>query len=493
MTSFCAWAVSWTDVGIPGFGVIWEFFGVEIEAIAPAGTLKGIKTIDAAGRYISPGFIDIHTHSDLSILINPCAESAVRQGVTTHVIGNCGLSPAPINDDHLFDMRQYWGSISDQPEVKWGWRAFDQYLQAIERSGTAINIASLAGHCALRISVMGLEDRLPSASELERMKELLSEAMRSGAFGLSTGLVYPPGCFSNTQELVALSRVVSQYHGLYASHIRGERETILDAIAEAIFIGKEANIPVQISHNAPKFGAPCDARGSLQLLEEARAHGQDVTADNDVHTDLAPALIEGLPQHIQDKSIQEKIALLSDPSTRQQIRQEIVDDKRPAFGPAGLLKHAQWHRITILNAPNTPIFVGKTIEKIAQERQEDPFDAYFDLIIENGVDGAAIFDYIDESNIRILLQNPAVMICSDSEALAPYGYLNTPPPYNPCSYGEFPGVLERYVRQKKVLTLEEAVRKMTSFPLSRKPRRGAPGGTPAGGAPWRPGRARRAS
>jgi N-acyl-D-amino-acid deacylase len=299
------------------------------------------------------------------------------------------------------------------------------------------------------------------------MKELLTEAMEAGAFGMSTGLVYPPGCFASTEEIISLCQVVARYDGLYTSHIRGERETILEAVAEAIHIGREVGLPVHISHNSPKYGAPCDASASLRLVEEARARGQDVTVDNDVHTDLGVALIDTLPQPVHERDSAEIIALLQDPDSRRAIEEEIVLDRLPAFGPAGLLRHSRWDRITILHAPNSQDVVGKTIEAIAQDRGQEPFEIYFGLIIENGGDVDAIFDYIDEANIRLLLQHPAVMICSDGQVLAPYGFLNDPPPYFPCSYGEFPGVLERYVRDEPVLTLEEAVRKMTSFPAQR--------------------------
>ena len=435
--------------------------------ISPAGMLRGQKVIDLGGRFVSPGFVDVHTHSDLSVLVNRRAESAVRQGVTTQVIGNCGMSPAPVDDAHLDEMRGYWGRISDQPEVTWIWRTFHQYLQNLQQGGMGINLASLAGHAALRMAVMGLDDRIPTLSELERMKALLAEAMQAGAFGLSTGLVYPPGCFAGTEEIMALCQVVSVYGGLYASHVRGERETILEAVAEAMRIGKDAGVPVQISHNAPKFGAPCDASANLRLVEEARARGQDVTVDNDMHTDLGPALTGALPQAIHERPVAEIAALLRDPEARCKIREEIVLDRRPAFGPVGLLKHGQWHRITLLHAPHSQNVVGKTIETIATERGQDPFDTYFDLIAENGHTAVGIFDYIDETNIRILFRHPATMICSDGQVLAPYGFLNDPPPYSPCSYGEFPGVLEHYVRDKAVLTLEEAIRKMTSFPAQR--------------------------
>lgn len=457
---------------LDGCGNPWFWGDVAIQEgriveISPRGTLTGRQTIDAAGRFVTPGFIDIHTHSDLSILVNRRAESVVRQGVTTELIGNCGTSPAPVRDDHLAEVQRMWGTISDQPEVSWEWRTFTEYLQALQRGGLGINIASLAGHGALRLAVMGLDEGAASAAELVQMQVLLDEAMRAGVMGLSTGLVYPPGCYASTDEIINLCRVVAKYQGMYATHIRGERETILEAVAEAIRIGKEAGVPVQISHNAPKYGAPCDASANLHLVEEARGRGQDVTVDNDVHTDLGPALTGGLPQNIQDLPEEEIAILLRDPGERQEIRKEIVSDHKPAFGPVGLIKHAQWQRITMLLAPKSPGVIGKTIQAIAAERASEPFDTYFDLIIENGHAARAIFDYIDEKNIRILLQHPAVMICSDGEVMAPYGFLNDPPPYSPCSYGEFPGVLERYVRDEPVLSLQEAIRKMTSFPAQR--------------------------
>jgi N-acyl-D-amino-acid deacylase len=441
--------------------------GGKIAEIASAGTLHGAHTIDVAGRFVAPGFVDIHTHSDLSILVNRQAESAVRQGVTTQLIGNCGMSPAPVGEAHLTELHLQWGPISAQPEITWEWRTFDQYLETLQRDGLGINIASLAGHGALRTAVIGLDERAPTQAELAQMKELLSEAMQAGAFGMSTGLVYPPGCYATTGEIIALCQVVAESHGMYASHIRGERETILEAVAEAIHIGHEVGIPVQISHNAPKFGAPCDASANLRLVDEARARGQDVTVDNDVHTDLGPSLTTGLPQHLEDLPADEIAALLRDPVKRLEIRNEIILDRKPAFGPVGLLKHGQWHRITLLHAPRNPELVGKTIQAIALEQGGDPFDTYFDLILENGHEVDAIFDYIDEKNIRLLLQHPAVMISSDGQVLAPYGFLNDPLPYQPCSYGEFPGVLERYVRDEPVLTLQEAIRKMTSFPAQR--------------------------
>jgi N-acyl-D-amino-acid deacylase len=451
----------WGDLGIGGG---------QVTAIAPPGTLRGERTLDVAGRFVTPGFVDVHTHSDLSILVNRQAESVVRQGVTTEVIGNCGMSPAPVDEAHLSEIRQQWGPISEEAAVTagaWAWRTFGQYLAELERGDVAINLASLVGHGALRTAVMGLEERAPTAAELGRMETLLDEGMQAGAYGLSTGLVYPPGCYASTEEIITLCRVVARHGGLYASHIRGERETLLEAVTEAIRIGREAGVPVQISHNAPKYGAPCDASANLRLVDEARARGQDVTVDNDVHTDLAPSLTAALPQPLQERPAAEITALLRNAEARRQIREEIVLDRRPAFGPAGLLKHGQWQRITILRAPKSRDAIGRTVQVLAREWGQDPFDVYFELIVDNGHEAEAIFDYIDEADIRRLLRHPAVMISSDGQVLAPYGFLNDPPPYAPCCYGEFPGVLERYVRDEPVLTLEEAIRKMTSFPAQR--------------------------
>jgi N-acyl-D-amino-acid deacylase len=457
---------------IDGCGNAWYWGDLAIQSgriaqISAPGSLKGKRVIDVQGKTIAPGFIDIHTHSDLTILINPPAESAVRQGVTTQLIGNCGMSPAPIDDAHLDDMKYYLGHPAESTQLSWNWRSFGSYLEAIAAGGTAINIAALIGHGAVRITVMGFEQRAPSPQELQRMRDITLEGMQAGAFGFSTGLVYPPGCFAGTQEIIALAEVVAGQGGFYASHIRGERETILEAVAEAIQIGRVAGIPVQISHNCPKYGAPCDAHGNLRLIEAARREGLDVTLDNDVHTDLGPTLVAGLPQEIQSKPLDEILTLLRDPQCRQAIKQEIILDQKPAFGPSGLLRHGQWERISVFTAPASQADIGLTLRTIAEKRGCDPFDAYFDLILENGDKAEAIFDYIDEENIRILLQHPAMMICSDGCVMAPYGELNDPPTYAPCSYGEFPGVLERYVRDNPVLTLENAIRKMTSFPAQR--------------------------
>ncbi len=424
------------------------------------------RVIDAKGRYVCPGFIDIHTHSDLTALIFPGCDSTLRQGVTTHLIGNCGLSVAPLKEPFVDTMLNYWGDWAGRVKAA-RWRTFAQYLRALERSGVGHNIAALVGHGAIRTAVLGPERRAPQPGELREMRGLTKEAMEAGAFGMSTGLVYPPSCFADTDEVVELCKVVAKYEGLYASHIRGERETIADAIREAILIGERSGVRVQISHNCPKIGAWGRSEETLSLVRDARERGLDVTIDNDVHTDLAPTLASALPQYLHELTKEEMLDHLASGANRRRIAAEIREDKLPAFGPSGLLKHGMFERIVILNCDASPDLKGKSVAQIAKDRGKDPFDTYFDLIVEDRDETVAIFDYIHLDDIKALLRDPNMMISSDCATWSEKGIPGKAPTYMPCAFGEHPGIFERYVRDEPVLTLQEAVRKMTSFPAQR--------------------------
>jgi N-acyl-D-amino-acid deacylase len=424
------------------------------------------RVIDARGLFVCPGFIDIHTHSDVTAMVFRGCDSTIRQGVTTHLTGNCGLSIAPLAEPHVDLARTYWGEwagkASDTP-----WRSFAEYLKALAKGGLGHNMATLVGHGAVRIAVLGAEQRKPTLGELRKMKGHVQEAMEAGAFGISTGLVYPPGCFADTSEIIELCRVVARYGGMYASHVRGERETIGDAIREAILIGERAGVRVQISHNCPKFGAWGRTKETLALVEDARKRGLDVTIDNDSHTDLAPRLSLGLPQYLGDLPTEEIVEHLMSSGSRKRIKREITEDRLPAFGPSGLLKHNEFDRIIILHAPTRKELVGKTVQQVADARGKDPFETYFDLIVEeeNGI--VAIFDYISEDDVKELMKDPNMMFSSDGMTCSEEGPMSEPPTYNPCAFGEYPGIIERCVRDEPVLTLQEAVRKMTSFPAQK--------------------------
>src|SRR3989449_6497566 len=242
--------------------------GGKIARVGRIGRAKSDRAIDASGTYVAPGFIDIHTHSDIGILVEPTAECAVRQGVTTHVIGNCGDSPAPISERYRELAMRRFGYYAQARD--WTWSTYGGYLDFMERQGGGINIAGLVGHGSMRIAVMGFEERPPSRDELGAMKSHVDEAMRARAFGLSTGLGYPPRIFAPAGENVELANVVARHRGFYASHIRGERETIVDAVRECIDIGERAGCPVQISHNNPKYGGIGKSKEIQALWEAAR-------------------------------------------------------------------------------------------------------------------------------------------------------------------------------------------------------------------------------
>ena len=442
--------------------------GARIVAIGAPGTQRGHRVVDAADRYVTPGFIDPHTHSDISILLHPRAETAIRQGVTTHVTGNCGMSAAPLSVAHRDDAIQSWAHYAwGLDGVAWDWRTFGQYLAALRRSGHAINLAPLVGHGALRLAAAGFAERAVTERELARMERLLDFSLRAGAHGMSSGLVYPPGCFAGTEELLRLCKVVARHQGIYTTHVRGERETILAAVAEALALGRAAGVPVEVSHNAPKWGAPEDASANLALIEQARRDGLDATTDNDVHTELAPRFSRALPQPVLDLDHDALIALLSDPEARAALRREVLEDALPGAGYAGVVRHGRFDRVIVFHAGRHPELRGRSVAAIAAERGADGFDTFLDLIVEEDDDIVGLFDYIEENNIRALLESPLAMISSDGLVMAPPDELDDPSLYWPSSYGEYPGILERYVRDEPVLRLEEAIRKMTSFPAQR--------------------------
>ncbi|MGV8122342.1 MAG: amidohydrolase family protein [Candidatus Xenobiia bacterium LiM19] len=456
---------------IDGTGAPWINADVAVKGrcIEATGHLKekdAETVIDAEGLYITPGFIDIHTHSDIGILLDPTAECAIRQGVTTHVVGNCGDSPAPVSDLSRSLLEKRF-SYYAQKGIPLEWHTFAEFLNRIESAAPAINIAALVGHSSVRLAVMGFNEKAPAKNDMRAMKAHIAEAMRAGAFGMSTGLVYPPGCFARTEEIIELACVVARYHGYYASHIRGERETIVEAVKECIAIGETAGCPVQISHNNPKYGGWGKGSEIQALWEQARERGVDVTVDNDIHTDFAPPLSHALPQWLQGRDESEMLALISDKESREAIRKEIIADEKPAFGPVGLLIHALFDRIWILRNPADISTEGRTVREIATERNCDDWNTFFDLIRSGGREVIGLFDYQDIEEIKRTVSHRLCMICSDGWVIPPDEREAPGAAYIPCSYGEFPGLFERFVCREKVFTVEEAVRKITSMPAGR--------------------------
>lgn len=424
------------------------------------------KVIDAEGMFVTPGFIDIHAHSDLALIINNKADSKVRQGVTTEVIGNCGISAAPLNRGNMELHRKHLKPNSKYVALTWS--TMEDYFEKLESQGIPMNVAALVGHGTVRTAVMGFENRSPTGDELDEMKSLVEQAMINGAFGLSTGLVYPPSCFATAEEIIELCKVVAEYDGIYSTHVRGERETIVEAVKEAITIGERAKIPVQLSHNAPKYGAWGRLKETLKLVEDARKKGIDVTIDNDTQRDWHGMLTSVLPPTMHYLEIDEIMQALRDLSKREEVKREIVEDKIPGFGPVGLVKHGRWDRIILFKCEKNKEFIGKSFADIGKIFGKDPFDAYIEVLIEEKGNGEVVFkEYISEDDIETLLKHPWAMVSTDSEATASYGIFKEITSYCPASYGEYPRILEVYVRDRGVLTIEEAIRKMTSFPAQK--------------------------
>ena len=438
--------------------------GIRGEAIAAVGDLSresAASTLRAAGRVVAPGFIDMHSHSDWRLWENRRAESKIRQGVTTEVVGNCGFSPAPVSDKFLDDLRGF--ALYVPKGMDFAWRSVGDYLRAFDQEGTALNVVQLVGHGTLRIAAMGFARRAPEAAELTRMQRLLADAMEDGAWGLSTGLIYAPGSYATTEEIVELARVAGRHRGFYASHIRGEGATLLDAVREAIHVGREADLPVQVSHvkaaGRPNCGRVADA---LALIDAARGEGLDVMADVYPYTASSTTVRTLLPDWALEGGIEAMQQRLGDPEARARIRAELM---APVTGQ-GVLDRIGWENIMIAFCARRKDAEGRRLSEIGAARGMDPLDAALELIADEAGKAYMILFQLDEKDLRRALAHPAVMIGSDGSSLAPYGPLAAGKPH-PRSYGTFPRVLGEYTREQRVLGLPEAIHKMTGLPARR--------------------------
>jgi N-acyl-D-amino-acid deacylase len=436
--------------------------GVTGDAITAIGDLSrepAGRTIDATGRTVAPGFIDMHSHSDWRLWDNRRAESKIRQGVTTEVVGNCGFSPAPVSDTFRDEMRGF--ALYLPAGMDFSWRTVGEYLARYESEGVALNVAQLIGHGTLRLAAMGFARRPPTAAEQTHMERMMDEAMADGAYGLATGLIYAPGSYAATEEIIGIARRAGGRRGFYASHIRGEGATLLDAVAEAIRVGREGGLPVQVSHvkaaGRPNWGKVTDA---LALIDDARREGLDVMGDVYPYTASSTTLRTLLPDWALEGGIDAMLKRLADPAIRDRIRGELTG------GGETLLRGIDWADIMVAYSPSRPDAQGRRIAEIAAARREDPLDAAIELIVSEQGKGYMILFQLDEADLRRALAHPHVMVGSDGSALAAQGPLASGKPH-PRSYGTFPRVLGRYARDERVLPLETAVWKMTGLPAKR--------------------------
>jgi len=436
--------------------------GGKIDSIGNLSAAPRTRTIDAGGKVVAPGFIDMLGQSESTILVDPRLPSKIYQGITTEITGE-GESIAPLNDSILRADQEHY----DQYHIQADWRTLRQFFSRIEKQGMGINLASYVGATRVRRMVLGDNDVQPTAAQLEQMKELVRQAMRDGAVGVSTSLEYAPAPYAKTEELIALAAEASKFGGIYATHMRNEGTGILPAIDEAVRIGREAHIPVEIWHfkvgGKPSWGHMPEA---IAKVNSARAEGIDISADTYAYTAWFNDFSAFIPAWAHDGGNTKLLERLKDPAMRARIRKDMLtpsdqwdNEWQEIPGPEAVL-------IGVVNNPQLLPLQGKTLADIAKMWNKDPMDALFDLLIEDhALTSVAVFG-MSEPDVSLALQQPWVSIDNDSSGTSPEGLLGQEHPH-PRAYGTFPRILRKYVREEHTLTLEDALRKFSALPAQR--------------------------
>ena len=439
--------------------------GDRIASVGNFANAKATRVIDATGLVVSPGFIDMLGQSEMSLLIDNRSLSKLSQGITTEITGE-GASAAPQDAQTIAQLQPEL----DQYNLKIDWSTLSEYFARLQKAGTPINIGTYVGAAQVREAVIGDADRAPTAEELEKMKGLVAQAMQQGAFGVSTALIYPPGHYAKTEELIELAKVAAQYGGIYASHMRSEGQSEVAAVQEALRIGKEAHIPVEIFHlkviGKPRWGTMPKIVGMIQA---ARDTGQDVSADMYPYVAGGTALASALPPWVADGGTTKLLERLTDPAIRARIKKEMATE------------HPNWENLYLGSGGATGVLVsgivskdpaikkydGKTLAQIAADQKKDPLDALFDLVLADKAQTGAIYFIASEDDLRYGLKQPWTSIGLDASELSLDGPLFEPHSH-PRAFGSMPRFLGHYVRDERLLPLEQAIRKITSLPAQRE-------------------------
>lgn len=421
------------------------------------------EVIDATGAVVCPGFIDLHNHTDLAALAYPRCESHVMQGITTSVVGNCGLAMAPINPEKLMLLQEYLAPFLPKGfDWGWNWRSAKEYWARIESQGSSMNMVPLASQGTIRLAVMGWDSGPSTPAQLEDMKRLLAENLEQGAWGMSTGLIYPPGCYADTAEIIELAKVVVKYGGVYTTHIRNEGDRLMESVDEAISIGKASGVRVELSHHKAlgrnNWGK---VNATLRVMEEARDNGVDVTCDVYPYQACSTTLTACLPPWTMAGGVSAMLKRLRDPELRKRIAGEIDSN---SVAMENMIRGSTWAGIVIASCPVNHNYDGKSVETILKEagRFSDPYEGFFDFMLEIGGEAAMVAFAMDEADLKVVLKHRLSSVITDAWLTN----VEAEEKPHPRSYGSFPRVLSKYVREDKLLTLEEAVRKMTSMPAS---------------------------
>ena len=451
---------------IDGTGSPWYSgdIGVRDGRIAAIGNLNAAprkRTIDAAGKVVAPGFIDMLGQSELSILVEPRLPSKIYQGITTEITGEGG-SIAPLNDAIIQADRPGY----EHYHITADWRTFRQYFARLEKQGMGINLASYVGATQVRRIVLGDVNKQPTPEQLEQMKALVREAMKDGAVGVSTALEYAPAPYAKTEELIALAAEGGKFGGIYSTHMRNESDSVLEAIDEALRIGREAHVPVEIWHlkvaGKNNWGRMPEV---VAKINSARASGADVTADTYAYTAWFNDFSAFVPAWAHDGGTAKLVERLKDPATRERIRKDMLTPSKDWDNEWQEIPGPDAVMIGVVQNPKMLPLQGKRLSEIAKLWNKDPMDALFDFLIEDPYAGVAVFG-MSQSDVTLALQQPWVAIDNDSSGTSPEGILGQEHPH-PRAYGTFPRILRKYVREEKVLTLEDAIRKFSALPAQR--------------------------
>ena len=426
--------------------------GGRIAAIGDDLTSGGAKVIEAGGRIVAPGFIDIKTHSDWTLPLMPLSESKIRQGVTTEVIGHCGYSCAPVLPGKIELIKDYLSPSA--PWLTFFETSFANYVDTFP--ATSANRVMLVGHNTLRLMTMGLDDRPPEPHELEQMKVLLEEALDAGALGMSSGLFTAPGSYAEGEELVELGAILKRRGARYFTHLRDESNTVFDSVQEAIEFGERTGVHVQIVHiklsGTDNWGG---AQKMIDLLAEARARGVAIDCDQYPYVAASNPLKNLFPAWLQEGGIEQMLTRLGDADIRARIQREIEAGGLNNFG-----RIPDWDAIRISISPDQPDYAGRTIAEIAAERGADGLNTALDYIVEDRGQTRVLVSSISEDDIQTMIRSPDVMVGSDGNSVAPYGTTGQGKPH-PRFYGTFAKVLGHYARDLDLLPLHRAVHKMT--------------------------------
>lgn len=431
-------------------GILNGRFAVVAEDVETAAE----QIIETKNLHLAPGFIDPHSHSDFTLLADPKARSKIQQGVTTEIIGNCGFSAAPLYGAAMEEV----GALAKQVGVTISWASMAEYLEHLCESGTAVNVLALVGHNTVRGSVLGYDNLQPTSEQNAQMERLVAEAMDQGARGFSTGLFYPPGHYAQRDEVIRLARVAARYDGIYATHIRNESDRVLEALTEALEIAELAGIQLEIAHvklSGHRNWGKIDPL--LGLLDGAYSRGVKVGCDQYPYNASSTWLTGILPYWAQKDGIRAIKQRLQDPEMRTRIKEDWEDNRAEWDSRSGVY---DWSDILISDCDVGLDAVGKNVAEIAGAEGKTPLEAALDLIVMSERQVECVFFDQLEDNVRTLMQHPLVAVGSDASAISPVGVFGKSKTH-PRTYGAFPRVLGHYVREEKVLSLAEAVRKMT--------------------------------